>query len=136
MIKKKQSNKDIDLALVRRAKAGDCRAFDLLVVKYQSRLISLAYKFSKDLHLAEDIVQDSLIKSIKSLHYFSEEVIYKSIDVFLFVPAITGILRLKASSLADVLSPNIFRVFSLGPINLIFALLTEEAKRAFSLKNP
>jgi|TARA_B110000444_G_scaffold221478_1_gene222860 RNA polymerase sigma-70 factor (ECF subfamily) len=71
--KKKQSNKDIDLALVRRAKAGDCRAFDLLVVKYQSRLISLAYKFSKDLHLAEDIVQDSLIKSFKSLHSFRED---------------------------------------------------------------
>ena len=73
MSKKKQSNKDIDLALVRRAKAGDYRAFDLLVVKYQSRLISLAYKFSKDLHLAEDIVQDSLIKSFKSLHSFRED---------------------------------------------------------------
>ena len=73
MSKKKQSNKDIDLALVKRAKAGDCRAFDLLVVKYQSRLISLAYKFSKDLQLAEDIVQDSLIKSFKSLHSFRED---------------------------------------------------------------
>ena len=73
MSKKKQSNKDIDLALVRRAKAGDCIAFDLLVVKYQSRLISLAYKFSKDLQLAEDIVQDSLIKSFKSLHSFRED---------------------------------------------------------------
>ena len=73
MSKKKQSNKDIALALVRRAKEGDCRAFDLLVVKYQSRLISLAYKFSKDLHLAEDIVQDSLIKSFKSLHSFRED---------------------------------------------------------------
>ena len=56
-------------------------------------------------------------------------------DVFLFVPAITGILRLEASSLAEVLSPNMFKVFSLGPMNLILALFTEEAKRAFSLKN-
>ena len=44
-----------------------------MVVKYQSRLISLAYKFSKDLQLAEDIVQDSLIKSFKSLHSFRED---------------------------------------------------------------
>ena len=61
MRKKKESNIDIDIALVRRARAGDYRAFDLLVVKYQSRLISLAFKFSKDLQVAEDIVQDSLI---------------------------------------------------------------------------
>tara|TARA_B100001142_G_scaffold214771_1_gene212847 strand:- start:585 stop:1202 length:618 start_codon:yes stop_codon:yes gene_type:complete len=71
--KKKESNKDIDIALVRRARAGDYRAFDLLVVKYQSRLISLAFKFSKDLQVAEDIVQDSLIKSFKSLDSFRED---------------------------------------------------------------
>ena len=34
---KKKSNKDIDLILVRRAKRGDYKAFDLLVLKYQSR---------------------------------------------------------------------------------------------------
>ncbi|MDA7553890.1 sigma-70 family RNA polymerase sigma factor [Gammaproteobacteria bacterium] len=73
MRKKKESNKDIDIALVRRARAGDYRAFDLLVVKYQSRLISLAFKFSKDLQVAEDIVQDSLIKSFKSLDSFRED---------------------------------------------------------------
>lgn len=73
MRKKKESNKDIDIALVRRARAGDYSAFDLLVVKYQSRLISLAFKFSKDLQVAEDIVQDSLIKSFKSLDSFRED---------------------------------------------------------------
>lgn len=73
MRKKKESNKDIDIALVRRVRAGDYSAFDLLVVKYQSRLISLAFKFSKDLQVAEDIVQDSLIKSFKSLDSFRED---------------------------------------------------------------
>ena len=69
----KSSNKDIDLQLVKRVKAGDYNAFDLLVIKYQSRLISTAFKFSKDSHLAEDIVQESLIKSYKSLHSFRED---------------------------------------------------------------
>ena len=69
----KSSNKDIDLQLVKRVKAGDYNAFDLLVIKYQSRLISTAFKFSKDLHLAEDIVQESLIKSYKSIHSFRED---------------------------------------------------------------
>ena len=69
----KSSNKDIDLQLVKRVKAGDYNAFDLLVIKYQSRLISTASKFSKDTHLAEDIVQESLIKSYKSIHSFRED---------------------------------------------------------------
>ena len=69
----KSSNKDIDLQLVKRVKAGDYNAFDLLVIKYQSRLISTAFKFSKDLYIAEDIVQESLIKSYKSIHSFRED---------------------------------------------------------------
>ena len=69
----KTSNKDIDLSLVKRAKAGDLRAFDLLVLKYQGRLISTAYKFVKDRHIAEDIVQESFIKSFKSLSTFRED---------------------------------------------------------------
>ena len=44
--------------------------------------------------------------------------------------------KLKANSLAVVLSPNIFKVFSLGPINLILALLADAAKAEFSLRKP
>ena len=69
----KVSNKDLDLGLVKRAKAGDYQAFDLLVLKYQSRLISTAFKFVKDLQIAEDLVQDSFIKSFKSLDSFRED---------------------------------------------------------------
>ena len=69
----KTSNKDIDLSLVKRAKAGDLRAYDLLVLKYQARLISTAYKFVKDRHIAEDIAQESFIKSFKSLSTFRED---------------------------------------------------------------
>ena len=69
----KVSNKDLDLGLVKRAKAGDYQAFDLLVLKYQSRLISTAFKFVKDLQIAEDLVQDSFIKSFKSIDSFRED---------------------------------------------------------------
>ncbi|MEC7917865.1 MAG: RNA polymerase sigma factor RpoE, partial [Pseudomonadota bacterium] len=34
-----KKDKDSDLALVRRVKKGDYAAFDLLVLKYQSRVI-------------------------------------------------------------------------------------------------
>ena len=69
----KISNKDLDLGLVKRAKAGDYQAFDLLVLKYQSRLISTAFKLVKDLQIAEDLVQDSFIKSFKSIGSFRED---------------------------------------------------------------
>ena len=71
--KKHETNKEIDLALVRRAKKGDYRAFDLLVLKYQSRVISTVFKYVKEKHLAEDIAQEAFIKSYKSLDSFREE---------------------------------------------------------------
>ena len=72
-IKKKISNKEVDLSLVRRAKKGDYRAFDLLVLKYQSRVIATAFKFVKEKQLAEDIAQEAFIKSYKSIGSFREE---------------------------------------------------------------
>ena len=69
----KVSNKEIDLVLVKRAKSGDYQAFDLLVLKYQSRLISTAFKFVKDVQIAEDIVQDSFIKAFNALESFRED---------------------------------------------------------------
>ena len=70
---KKISNKEIDLSLVRRVKKGDFTAFDLLVLKYQSRVIATAFKFVKEKQLAEDIAQEAFIKSYKSIDSFREE---------------------------------------------------------------
>ena len=69
----KVSNKNIDLSLVKRLKAGDYQAFDLLVLKYQSRLTATAFKYVKDIHSAQDIAQESLIKSFKSINSFRED---------------------------------------------------------------
>ncbi len=71
--KKKLSNKEIDISLVRRAKKGDFVAFDLLVLKYQSRVISTVFKYVKEKQLAEDITQEAFIKSYKSINSFREE---------------------------------------------------------------
>ena len=73
MRSKKETNKEADLALVRRAKKCDYRAFDLLVLKYQSRIISIAFKYVKEIQLAEDISQEAFIKAYKSINSFREE---------------------------------------------------------------
>ena len=70
---KKETNKEADIALVRRAKKGDYRAFDLLVLKYQSRIVSIAFKFVKEIQLAEDISQEAFIKAYRSIDSFREE---------------------------------------------------------------
>ena len=70
---KKETNREADLALVRRAKRGDYRAFDLLVLKYQSRLVSIAFKYVKEIQLAEDISQEAFIKAYKAINSFREE---------------------------------------------------------------
>lgn len=70
---KKETNKEADIALVRRAKKGDHRAFDLLVLKYQSRIVSIAFKFVKEIQLAEDISQEAFIKAYRSIDSFREE---------------------------------------------------------------
>ena len=69
----KVSNKSIDLGLVKRVKAGDYQAFDLLVLKYHSRLISPAFTYVQDTQICDDITQESLIKSFKSINSFRED---------------------------------------------------------------
>ena len=70
---KKINQRDEDLALVRRARRGDYRAFDLLVIKYQSRVVSVAFKYVKEIQLAEDISQEAFIKAYRALDSFREE---------------------------------------------------------------
>tara|TARA_B100001250_G_scaffold142830_1_gene122242 strand:+ start:428 stop:1042 length:615 start_codon:yes stop_codon:yes gene_type:complete len=68
-----KKDKDSDLALVKRVKKGDYPAFDLLVLKYQSRVIAISIKYVKDVQLAEDIAQETFFKAYKSIENFREE---------------------------------------------------------------
>lgn len=65
-----KNNKDTDLELVRRVQSGNKGAFDLLVLKYQSKIITLIMRFVKDPFDAEDVAQDTFIKAYKGLATF------------------------------------------------------------------
>lgn len=69
----KVSGRDIDAVLVARVQEGDYQAFDLLVKKYQHRLLALAQRFVGDPDEAMDVVQDTFIKVYKSLPRFRGE---------------------------------------------------------------
>lgn len=61
---------DSDLLLVQRTLAGDPRAFELLVVKYQRRIQRLIGRMVRDVDLVEDIAQETFIRAYRALHQF------------------------------------------------------------------
>lgn len=60
----------IDAALVERVQAGDRLAFDLLVRKYQHRIVALIQRFVPDWHEAQDVAQEAFIKAFRALPNF------------------------------------------------------------------
>jgi len=59
-----------DQQLVERVQAGDKRAFDLLVLKYQHKIISLVGRYVRDHHEAMDVSQEAFIKAYRALQNF------------------------------------------------------------------
>jgi len=59
-----------DLELVKRVQAGDKSAFDVLVIKYQQKVINLVMRYVHDQHIAMDISQESFIKAYRGLKNF------------------------------------------------------------------
>lgn len=65
-----RTEREGDQLLVERVQAGDKGAFDLLVSKYQRRLIRLVSRLVHDPAEAEDVVQETFIKAYRALHHF------------------------------------------------------------------
>jgi len=63
-------NESQEAALIRRCQAGDKEAFSTLVEQYRSILFGTAYLMMQDCGLAEDAVQEALIKIWKYLPSF------------------------------------------------------------------
>ncbi|NLQ18945.1 RNA polymerase sigma factor RpoE [Marinomonas sp. M1K-6] len=59
-----------DQALVERVQQGDKRAFDLLVIKYQYKVIGLIGRYVQDRGEALDVAQESFIKAYRAIGSF------------------------------------------------------------------
>ncbi|HEY4083278.1 MAG TPA: sigma-70 family RNA polymerase sigma factor [Burkholderiaceae bacterium] len=67
------SSEDPDVLLVRRAQAGDVRAFEMLVLKYQLRVERLIGRLVRDVDLVPDISQEAFLRAYRSLGGFRNE---------------------------------------------------------------
>lgn len=64
------SERDVDADLVARVQRGDKRAFDLLVLKYQRRIMRLLSRMVNDAGEIEDVAQETFIKAYRALPQF------------------------------------------------------------------
>jgi RNA polymerase sigma-70 factor (ECF subfamily) len=64
------SSGDSDALLVERAVAGDQKAFELLVIKYERRIQRLIGRMVRDVDLVEDIAQETFIRAYRALAQF------------------------------------------------------------------
>ena len=64
------SDREVDQQLVERAQAGDKKAFELLVIKYQRKVERLLSRIIRDHAEVEDISQEAFIKAYRALANF------------------------------------------------------------------
>jgi RNA polymerase sigma-70 factor (ECF subfamily) len=64
------STPENEALLVQRAAAGDARAYELLVIKYQRRITRLIGRLVRDVDLVDDIAQETFIRAWRALPKF------------------------------------------------------------------
>lgn len=67
-----------DQELVEEVRIGDRKAFSELVRRHQKSMMRLALRLTRDLNMAEDIVQDSFIKAFQKIDLFEGRASFKS----------------------------------------------------------
>jgi RNA polymerase sigma-70 factor (ECF subfamily) len=70
LVNEHNNSEQLDQDLVLRVQRGDKSAFDLLVIKYQHRIVHLVNRYVKDPSEAQDVAQDSFIKAYRALPDF------------------------------------------------------------------
>ncbi len=64
------SERAADLALIKRVQQGDRSAFDLLVIKYQHKILKLIMRYVRDPSEALDVAQEAFIKAYRAAPSF------------------------------------------------------------------
>ena len=63
-------DRETDNQIVKRVQEGDKSAFDLLVLKYQHRIVKIASRYVRDPSDALDVTQEAFLKAYRALPKF------------------------------------------------------------------
>jgi RNA polymerase sigma-70 factor (ECF subfamily) len=66
----KRTSEHLDEELVARVQQGDKKAYDLLVIKYQHKIVQLVNRYLKDPSEAQDVAQEAFIKAYRAIGSF------------------------------------------------------------------
>lgn len=64
------SDKNTDMILVAKVQQGDKKAFDVLVLKYQQKVVNIVSRYIRDPHESLDVTQEAFIKAYRALPNF------------------------------------------------------------------
>jgi len=98
------SERDIDAELVARVQKGDKRAFDLLVLKYQRKIMRLLSRMIRDPGEVEDVAQEAFIKAYRAIGQFRGD---SAFYTWLYRIAINTARNWQASNSRRPSSPNV-----------------------------
>src|SRR5215468_11783705 len=110
---------ECDWALVAAAKLGEDRAFEILVKRYTARILSLAFRITRNREDAQDVVQQSFQNAFVHLQNFHGKSSFS-----------TWLTRIAINEALMCLRKNrVSRVVSLEEVNLEYAsvLYTERS---------
>lgn len=71
--KTRMGEHSVDQDLVERVQKGEKKAFDILVLKYQHKLVKLISRYIRDSSEVQDVAQESFIKAYRALPNFRGE---------------------------------------------------------------
>jgi len=69
-VESSQASQELDHELVRRVQQGDSKAFDLLVRKYQHRIVGLIGRYLADWSECQDVAQETFLRAYRAIGNF------------------------------------------------------------------
>jgi RNA polymerase sigma-70 factor, ECF subfamily len=118
-------DREVDQQLVERAQQGDKRAFELLVAKYQGKLLRLLSRFIRDAGDVEDVTQETFIKAYRALPTFRNDSAFY-----------TWLYRIGVNTAKNYLVANRRRTATITEIDPEGAEGSEEAESFKDLNTP
>ena len=126
---------DQDTADARRVAAGDASAFEGIVLRWQYRLVTLAWRFCRQRAMAEDMAQEVFLKAFRAIGSFRGEAAFSTWLISIALNTYRSRLRAEGQPLVS-LDPARYLAAAGGPLRELEEHQSAEALRRAVLTLP